>query len=169
MFWAPPCSRASNILRRTLHALLQNFGPIGDVVDWIMAQAADVAALAWGALVESMQLLGRSIDEAARLRAGKSEQVLRMVVAAIEEAGMVVSRIIEWAVTAGDRALAIVGEVLVKAGNTVDSILLWVGPHRGRQVARDHQRHAFGRRRRRRLRGLDGGSRRSGHQGGRAN
>jgi hypothetical protein len=40
---------------------------------------------------------------------------------------MIVSRVIEWAVTAGDRALAIVGEVLVKAGNTVDGILLWVG------------------------------------------
>ena len=37
------------------------------------------------------------------------------------------SRVIDWAVAAGDRALQIVGEVLTKAGSTVDAILLWVG------------------------------------------
>jgi hypothetical protein len=110
-----------------LHALLQNFGPIGDVVDWILAQAADVSALAWRTLVESMQLIGRSVDEVLAFAQHRSEQMLRAVAAAIEEAGMVVSQVIGWAVTAGDRALAIVGEVLVKAGNTVDGILLWVG------------------------------------------
>jgi hypothetical protein len=97
------------------------------VVDWILAQAADVSALAWRALVESMQLIGRSVDEVLAFAQSRSEQMLRVVVTAIEDAGMVVSRVIDWAVRTGDRALAIVGEVLVKAGSTVDAILLWVG------------------------------------------
>jgi len=86
-----------------------------------------VTALAWRALIESMQLIGRSVDEVLNFAQQRSDAMLRTVVAAIEDAGMVVSRVIDWAIRAGDKALAIVGEVLIKAGNTVDAILLWVG------------------------------------------
>jgi hypothetical protein len=52
--------------------------------------------------------------------------VLRQVLAALDGAENVLARAIQWAATAGEAALAIVGEVLTRAGHTVDDILLWV-------------------------------------------
>jgi hypothetical protein len=37
-----------------------------------------------------------------------------------------ISRVIQWAATAGEAALAVAGEVLMRAGHTVEDILLWV-------------------------------------------
>jgi hypothetical protein len=56
----------------------------------------------------------------------RSNQVLGQVVAALNGAGNVPAKIIDWAKTAGDAAIQLVGGVLFRAGQTVNDILLWV-------------------------------------------
>ena len=44
----------------------------------------------------------------------------------MQSAGVLLADVIEWAVAAGDVALQLLGAILVRAGHTVDAILLWM-------------------------------------------
>ena len=114
------------IFRRTLHALLQKLGPLGDVFDWLLTQASNVASLAWREAINAMQMFGRSVSEVLNWAKNKSMDVLKQVVNAIDSAGMVIADVIAWAKNAGDAALKAVGEALYKVGRTVESIMIWI-------------------------------------------
>ncbi len=114
------------IFRRTVNALLSRMGPLGEVFDWLLTQAENVAALAWRETIDALQTFGRSVREALDWAAKKSIDVLKKVVQAIDAAGMVVADVIAWAKKAGDAALKAVGEGLYKAGRTVEYIMIWM-------------------------------------------
>jgi hypothetical protein len=109
-----------------LHAVLSQLGPVGDVFNWLLKQAGQLATLAWRETLNALQAFGRSVRDALNWAKAQSEAILRKVIAAAEAAGAMVSELIAWAQAAGEKALSLVSELLYRAGHTVDYILLWL-------------------------------------------
>ena len=63
---------------------------LGEVLDWLLKQAGELATLAWRETMDALQLLGRSVREALDWAKAKSAAVLRKVIEAAEAAGALV-------------------------------------------------------------------------------
>jgi hypothetical protein len=114
------------VLSTALHGVFKHLGPIGAALDWILAQAQNVTAVAWKAVLEVMDAAGKGVHTILDWAKAKSSQVLGQVVAALNAAGNVIATVIDWTKTAGDAAIQVVSGVLFRAGQTVGDILLWV-------------------------------------------
>jgi hypothetical protein len=101
-------------------------GPVGEVMDWVITQAAAVVDELYREAVLAIRYVKKSVDEVLEWAATKTVAAFQAVVQAIEAAGIALREVIRWAAAAGDAALELLGEVTQRLKNSVSYLLTWL-------------------------------------------
>jgi hypothetical protein len=114
------------VFRKMVNGILKALGPVGDVLDWVITQAANVVDRLYREAVLAINFVKKSVDEVLEWAAAKSVAAFEAVVKAIEAAGLLLRDVIRWAAAAGDKALELLGEVTQRLKNSISYVLTWV-------------------------------------------
>jgi phage-related protein len=109
-----------------VNGILKSLGPVGDVLDWVLTQAASAADRLYREAVLAIRYVKKSIDEVLEWAAAKTAAVFEGIVKAIEAAGIALTEVFRWAAAAGDAALELLGEVTQRLKNSISYVLTWI-------------------------------------------
>lgn len=106
-------------LRRFVNGILENLGPIGEILDFILTQVEDATDELWRRTLLAIRFAEGRLTEALDWVADQTDMAFEAIVNAWESIGETLLSLYEWAVEAGAAAWQAIGEATATLGNSI--------------------------------------------------
>lgn len=107
------------VWRRFINGIIENLGPIGEVLDFVLTQVENATSELWRRALLAMRFAEANLLEALDWMAEQTSEVFEGIIRAWESIGEDLIAIYEWALDAGEFVWRVIGEVTATIGNSI--------------------------------------------------
>jgi hypothetical protein len=107
------------VLRRFINGIIENLGPLGEVLDFILTQVEEATSEMWRRALLALRYAEANLLEALDWMADKTSMAFEAIIRAWEEIGEDLMAIYEWALEAGELVWRAIGEATATIGNSI--------------------------------------------------
>lgn len=107
------------VLRRFVNGIIENLGPIGEILDFVLTQIEDATSQLWRQTLMALRYAEASLLGALDWMADQTAMVFEAIIIAWESIGESLMTIYEWAITAGNAVWWAIGEATATIGNSI--------------------------------------------------
>ncbi|MGZ8549233.1 MAG: hypothetical protein ACXWV2_01170 [Chitinophagaceae bacterium] len=107
------------VLRRFINGIIENLGPLGEILDFILTQAENAVSDLWRFTLRALRYAKAKLTDALDWMAAQTSMAFEGIIRAWEEIGESLMDIYEWALDAGALVWRAIGEATATIGNSI--------------------------------------------------
>lgn len=109
--------------RRIVNGIIENLGPIGDVLDWVLSQVGDVVDELWRRTLLAIRFAGGALTDALNWMLDQGANVVEAIIQAWESIQEDLIDLYEWASGVAVDIWEHIGEATQRLGNSISYVL----------------------------------------------
>lgn len=107
------------VLRRFVNGIIENLGPIGEIMDFVLTQVEDATSALWRSTLLALRYAEARLLDVLDWMATQTANVMEAVIRAWESIGENLLDVYEWALGAGALVWQAIGEATATIGNSI--------------------------------------------------